>query len=117
MKRNDPVNQPGHYTQGNIECIDAIDAAIGNHDDPCGAFLTGQVIKYMWRWPFKAKPLEDLKKARWYLDRLILRLEAKTADPKGPNEAYQREKDSYEAYLKMLNSQASVSCHGHGGNE
>ena len=115
--KNDPVHNPSHYTQGNIECIDAIDAAIGNHEDPVGAFLTGQVIKYMWRWPFKVKPLEDLKKARWYLDRLIQRLEEPKTDTDAPNEAYSRQKDSYEAYLKMVNSQASISCHGHGGNE
>lgn len=74
---NDPVNHPGHYTQGGIECIDAIEAAIGVHADPVGAFLTGQVIKYSWRWPLKSKPIEDLKKARWYLERLIKYLEEK----------------------------------------
>ena len=34
-------------------------------------FLSGQVFKYLWRWPLKERPLQDLKKARWYLDRLI----------------------------------------------
>lgn len=79
MNSNDYVNSPSHYTQGGIECIDAIDAAIGQHKDPIGAFLTGQVIRYLWRWPFKFKPLEDLKKARWYLDRLIAHCEKKEA--------------------------------------
>lgn len=79
MSNHDNVNSPSHYTQGGIECIDAIEAAIGTHTDPTGAFLTGQVIRYIWRWPFKVKPLEDLKKARWYLNRLIARYEEKQA--------------------------------------
>lgn len=74
---NDVVNSPAHYTQGGIECIDAIEAAVCAHQDPVGAFLTGQVIKYSWRWPLKSKPIEDLKKARWYLERLIKYLEEK----------------------------------------
>ena len=40
-----------------------------------------------------------------------------TMSPEIPNDAYLRQKDSYEAYLKMLNGNASISCHGHGGNE
>lgn len=71
------VNRPSHYTMGGIECIDAIEAAIGHHEDPVEAFLTGQVMKYIWRWPHKANPLEDLKKARWYLERLIAHREKK----------------------------------------
>ena len=75
----DMVNRPSHYTMGGIECIDAIEAAIGHHGDPVEAFLTGQVMKYIWRWPHKAKPLEDLKKTKWYLDRLIAHREKKEA--------------------------------------
>ena len=75
----DMVNRPSHYTMGGIECIDAIEAAIGHHEDPVEAFLTGQVMKYIWRWPHKAKPLEDLKKTKWYLDRLIAHREKKEA--------------------------------------
>ena len=77
MSNFDPVNRPEHYAKGGIECIDAIEAAISQHTDPKGAFLTGQVIKYTWRWPFKVKPLEDLKKAKWYLERLIKHQEEK----------------------------------------
>jgi hypothetical protein len=40
-----------------------------------------------------------------------------TMSPEIPNDAYLRQKDSYEAYLKMLNNPASFSCHGHGGAE
>lgn len=69
-KAPDMVNKPPHYTAGGIECIDAIAAALSSHKDPMGAWLTGQVIKYLWRWPLK-NGVEDLKKARFYLDRLI----------------------------------------------
>ena len=41
----DMVNRPSHYTMGGIECIDAIEAAIGHHEDPVEDFLTGQVMK------------------------------------------------------------------------
>lgn len=67
---SDNVLHPSHYTQGKVECIDAIEAAISMTEDGVAAYLTGQVIKYIWRWPHK-NGLEDLRKARWYLDRLI----------------------------------------------
>ena len=71
-RENDPVNHPAHYTAGGIECIDAIASALTCQKDPVAAWLTGQVIKYLWRWPLK-NGAEDLKKARFYLDRLIER--------------------------------------------
>lgn len=67
----DMVNSPPHYTQGGIECIDALTAMISPYKDPNDAALSWQVVKYLWRHPFKGKPLEDLKKARYYLERLI----------------------------------------------
>ena len=69
---SDPVN-PSHYKQGPIECIEAIKAALG-----VGfiAYLWGNILKYLWRWPNK-NGIEDLKKARWYLDRLIQEEEVK----------------------------------------
>ena len=67
---DDPVNHPSHYTAGGIECIDAIAAALTCQKDPMEAWLTGQVLKYLCRWPLK-NGKEDLEKARWYLDRLI----------------------------------------------
>ncbi len=75
----DMVNHPPHYTQGGIECIDALTAMISPYEDPNDAALTWQVVKYMWRHPFKSKPLEDLKKAQFYLNRLIARYEEKQA--------------------------------------
>lgn len=73
---HDNVNHPAHYTAGGIECIDAIAAALTCQTDPMHAWLTGQVFKYCWRWPMK-NGLEDLKKARFYLDRLIADVERK----------------------------------------
>ena len=69
----DPVNHPSHYTQGGIECIEAIQASMtaGEYE----GFLKGQVIKYVWRYRNKWNPIEDLKKARFYLDRLIKQTE------------------------------------------
>lgn len=65
----DPVNHPEHYTHGGIECIDAITAAVCELPGT-EAWLVGQVIKYIWRYKWK-NGLEDLSKARFYLDRLI----------------------------------------------
>ena len=73
---DDPVNHPSHYTAGGIECIDAIAAALTSQNDPVAAWLTGQCLKYLWRWPLK-NGLEDLKKTRFYLDRLIEHEESK----------------------------------------
>lgn len=75
---DDPVNHPQHYTQGNIECIDAIDAAVAflPADE---AVCVANVIKYVWRYRCKT-PVESLKKARWYLDRLIGKMETRYSD-------------------------------------
>lgn len=64
----DNVNHPSHYTQGGIECIEAIKASLGA--EGFQAYCKGNIEKYLWRYEFK-NGLEDLKKARWYLDRLI----------------------------------------------
>jgi hypothetical protein len=63
----DMVNSPPHYNQAGIECIDAIKAATG---DGCEYYLQGNIMKYVWRYRYK-NGVEDLKKARWYLDKLI----------------------------------------------
>lgn len=64
---HDAVNSPSHYCQGGIECIDCIKAALGEN---FMGFLIGNVIKYAYRYRNK-NGLEDLKKARWYLERAI----------------------------------------------
>ena len=63
----DMVNQPPHYNQAGIECIEAIRAATGEGYE---FYLQGNILKYLWRYKYK-NGLEDLKKARWYLDKLI----------------------------------------------
>ena len=66
---HDQVNNPSHYTSGSIECIDAIKASMT--DEAFKGFLKGNVQKYLFRYEKKNNPLEDLKKAQWYLTRLI----------------------------------------------
>lgn len=65
----DLVNHASHYNDGAIECIDALEASMRPLE--YAGFLKGQVFKYIWRYRLKGKPSEDLKKARYYLDRLI----------------------------------------------
>lgn len=65
---NDPVNHPSHYTQGGIECIDAMRASMTN--DEFIGYLKGCVFKYLWRYENKGNPKQDLEKAQWYLNRL-----------------------------------------------
>ena len=65
--KEDPVNHPQHYTQGGIECIEAEKAALG---DLFMGFLIGNALKYLWRFRHK-NGLEDLKKAKWYLEKAI----------------------------------------------
>ena len=68
IAHREAVNHPSHYNSGNIEVIDAI-------EDWKLDFNAGNVVKYVARHQHKANPVEDLKKARWYLDRLIERIE------------------------------------------
>ena len=69
----DMVNHPVHYTQGGIECIDALKAATVSKTG-IEAVCTANAIKYLWRYEEK-NGIEDVKKARWYIDRLIKELE------------------------------------------
>lgn len=64
------VNHPDHYNQGTVECIEALDSCGYGLD-----FCVGNAIKYLWRFKDKEKPLEDLKKARWYVDHAIAAIE------------------------------------------
>lgn len=66
-RKQDEVNHPDHYTQGGIECIDAIKSALG---DGYKFYLQGVIIKYMWRYEHKGKPSQDLAKAQWYMNEL-----------------------------------------------
>lgn len=71
----DNVNHPAHYNIAGYEVIDIIDAFTKDIEDPMSAYETGNIIKYILRWPHK-NGLEDLKKARWYLNHMISRIEA-----------------------------------------
>lgn len=68
---HDPVEAPVHYRShpSGVECIQ-----ITEHM----GFCVGNAVKYLWRAGLKADALEDLKKARWYVDREIQRLEGKS---------------------------------------
>jgi len=67
--KGDPTN-PSHYTAGAVECIDGIEAATVGLTG-IEAFCTGNAIKYLWRWKRK-NGAEDLRKAKWYVDRLLM---------------------------------------------
>ena len=63
---SDPVNHPEHYNShaSGVECIDIVE-----HMN----FNVGSAVKYLWRAEHKDKYIEDLSKARWYIDREIQR--------------------------------------------
>jgi hypothetical protein len=65
---SDPVNHPEHYMNhpSGVECIQ-----VTEHMN----FCIGNAVKYLWRAGFKGDAVEDLKKARWYIEREINRLE------------------------------------------
>ena len=73
---NDPVNHPKHYTEhpSGVECIE-----ITEHMN----FCVGNAIKYLWRAGLKGEQVEDLRKARWYIDREIARLLSEEKDEVG----------------------------------
>lgn len=63
----DMVNSPPHYNAAGTECIDAIQAATL---DGFEYYLQGNIMKYLWRYRYK-NGNEDLKKAQWYLNKLL----------------------------------------------
>ena len=67
IRKSDMVNRPPHYNQEGIECIEAIKACTG---DGFEYYLQGNILKYLWRYRYK-NGTEDLKKASWYLNKLI----------------------------------------------
>ena len=75
VKKGDEVNSPSHYTNGSQEAIDIIEDAIEPAPSVTAGFLQAQVLKYLLRVWLKNNPLQDLKKAQWYLTRLIDSLE------------------------------------------
>jgi hypothetical protein len=65
----DVVNKPKHYNQGSVECIEAIEASMTK--EQFVGYLKGNIQKYLWRFEHK-NGIEDLKKAEFYLSRLIV---------------------------------------------
>ena len=65
---SDPVNNPTHYNQAGIECIDAIEAMTENMSGTTAPHAAN-MLKYVWRHEYK-NGLEDIDKAIWYLNRL-----------------------------------------------
>lgn len=68
MANKDMVNHPPHYNNGGIECIDYIKQQLGAGFKN---YLIGSIIKYIHRHEYKDQNIQDLQKARWYLDKLI----------------------------------------------
>lgn len=66
---SDNVNHPAHYTHGKFECIDVLDD-ITKDLKGIEVICTANAVKYLWRWKHK-NGLEDLKKAQWYINKLI----------------------------------------------
>lgn len=75
FKMTDPVNHPAHYTAGAVEVIAILEQAAAVAPDPVLGGLQWQCLKYLLRMWLKGNALQDAQKARWYLDRLINKLE------------------------------------------
>ena len=82
---HDPVTNPAHYADsfGGIQCIDAIETSMSTEEFK--GFLKGNVQKYVWRYSQK-NGAEDLRKAKWYLERLIKLREFEEAVAKATEE-------------------------------
>jgi len=72
MKKKELIDHPDHYNSGKIEVIDFI-KSLGIDED----FCIGNAIKYISRYKHKGDPIGDLKKAKWYINYLINKLEEK----------------------------------------
>lgn len=66
----DVVNKPKHYNTGNIECIEAIEESMSSV--AFKGYLKGNCMKYLWRYDYKGRQVEDLNKAKWYLNKLTI---------------------------------------------
>jgi len=68
----DMVNSPDHYTEGSMEAINVMEAKLTQ--EQYRGYLQGAVLKYLLRCNYKGKRIEDLSKAQWYLNKLVLNL-------------------------------------------
>jgi hypothetical protein len=95
MTNYDPVDKPVHYASGTIECIDAIEASMSA--EAFKGFLKGNIQKYVWRYETKGG-VESLQKAQWYLNRLIVTIEAEEA----------KSRANYESVKEMLSEERAA---------
>lgn len=102
----DVVNHPPHYTAGGIECIDAIQAALTPEE--FRGFLKGNVLKYTWRERHKGGE-ESLKKAQWYLARLLA-LALALGGVSGCNSDYASPFDKPDETVQPVACSASTPC-------
>ena len=65
----DLVNTPSHYRQHDLEAIDGIKGSMSREEFK--GYLKGAALKYLWRYQYKKEPVEDLRKAKWYLDKSL----------------------------------------------
>ncbi len=65
---SDPVNHPSHYTQGEVECYEAIKAC--STPEAYQGWLRGNIMKYLWRYKHKGNSTQNLNKAQWFLNKL-----------------------------------------------
>tara|TARA_R110000803_G_scaffold84087_3_gene150267 strand:+ start:6326 stop:6826 length:501 start_codon:yes stop_codon:yes gene_type:complete len=69
QSKEDVVNAPSHYNNGKVECIDAMEAMLTKEEFI--GYLRGNTFKYQWRCRYKGKTSQDLRKATWYLHKLM----------------------------------------------
>jgi hypothetical protein len=77
MEKKNKVDHPSHYNQGKYEAIDVI-------EDWKLDFCLGNTVKYISRYKYKNTPIDDLKKAKWYLERAIQNLEKEKTNETNP---------------------------------
>lgn len=68
IKEECVINSPSHYTQGDIECIDALKSCLT--EEQYIGFLKGTIFAYTWRMGFKDDMLQEAGKIEWYIKRL-----------------------------------------------
>ena len=111
---HDPVNHPSHYTEGRaFEVIEVLEDWCERAPSVIKGSLQWQVLKYLGRVWDKKNPLEDLKKSRWYLDRLITELEADEAAERLVSESRKEANGSRDvSYQDILEDAAYEAAQG-----
>lgn len=107
LQTKETVNHPDHYqTRRGIEAIDVMEAFTENMSGD-EAVLTATILKYMLRWK-KKNGVEDLKKAQWYLDRLITKVEGRAMETM--SHAMDAAADNANSSLRMTTTTAYNAC-------